>query len=306
VEDLIVTRSIQTTQAVGLICCLYFSTKHATITCITNGCAIYANYTFAGLSFYGWGAVFFLSMLLFSVVRRAQRLQPAMIIVALVVDAGFLAYQAIFWPCTNCLVIAALLGSLGIVVLRQQQPGLMRQITKTAVILWGLLFCTVSVSAIKQAAITPWAAIQAESPVATVFFSPTCPSCSEMVKSLLDSPDVAGIQFVPVAKNNVDRERLAALPAEPAAKDLLVLFDQQAPRGEVDFRTRQRLWRNQSALASLGITSVPVLVSSVLPEQKPSFSLPGFNMTLPMTAPAKHSGSCSMAVEEDPACTFPQ
>ena len=251
---------------VGLLLCLAFSTHAINIGCVTSGCSVYTDYKFAGLSFYHWGALFFAVALMLT---RAPFLLMFVAIIALVGDAGFLAYQLLYWPCTNCLIVATIVGLFAFCVVINANVGLlMNRSFKAVFCVWAFLFFAVSANAGKELISAPWVVSSFTEEARTqVFFSPTCPSCQEMVESLLYSRDAKQIAFIPIAKSVEDMQRLAAMPDKPLRRDIKLLFGEKAKKDEISLDLRINLMRNQAALASHGATVVPYIVGDLIPER---------------------------------------
>jgi hypothetical protein len=296
--------------ALGILVCLVLSGSKIASFCVNSGCGIYSSYKFAGLSFYVWGALFFAAVLILSAVFQSYIISASVVAIAVIGDAGFLAYQSLFWPCTNCLLVALIVGILALVhVSDKTLPAVSRKLLVGALIVWVPFFSSAGISAVKEWAVTPYILNEPQDElVATVYFSPTCSSCEETVKELIASPDSGAIAFVPVAKSETDRRILAALPDKLSPSEIDSIFSKDAATSEPGLADKLKLWRNQSALASLGYASVPVVVGNSIPQLKSEQSF--FTGTsLPLSYPAStapeskhdHTGSCQM-FQADPEC----
>ncbi len=294
----------------GALYCL-LNASGADLFCLTQGCRIYAGYSFLGIGFYVYGLAGFILIFVLALAypRARTALWLSLVVGAiLVLDGFFLFYQYLFWACLSCLVVAALIGLIalaGIWVLRL--PG--RSILTVIAGFWFLLFGYVSLEAVKEVYFEPWAiAGEADAPI-QVFFSPVCPACSEVVTRILQDPETARLAaFYPVAKNKRDEERIAvwleaaARQGEPPA--LTDLFSAPENSAELSGVDRARLRANKVGLAKRGGTSVPFIVTPFLPEPAPPvpvftppsgdlFSPPGaspFGVRTPFSPPVQGCG----------------
>lgn len=284
----------------GMLFCLAAMAGLTATGCVTSGCSIYAGYRLMGVSIYGWGALAFCLLALVTfrplAAKWPERLPYAVVLSALVADSLFLAYQALFWPCLNCLVVAGLIGGIGALSVRQQdyRTGTF----KAALGLWLILFSIVSFSAGREVLLKPWAMTGPAQPQATVYFSPTCPACVDMIENLLASSDFDKVAFVPIAKSEEDRKRIEAAQGREGEAAIRALLE-PASESERTFRVAFGLWRNKALMAAKGIDSVPVVVASRLPAPAaPSLSglIPASFFTPAEPAPA--AASCSISVAE--------
>jgi len=271
--------------------------------CRTSGCAIYSSYRFLGLSFYGWGLLAFVLIGLLALSRRPfffGRVYPAVVFGALIVDIFLLAYQTLFLVCTNCLIVGFLIGGIGAVSTRTHAFCRTR-VFKLTLACWAVFCGAVSVMAAKEVALTPWAMAGPATPVGTLYFSPTCPSCEALVRELSASPDANRLAFVPVAKNEEDARRIQAASGSQGLDAVLSLFEEKGHPEKIRLSTSLRLWKNRAVMAAKGMTTVPVLVASAVPRSAAS----SFGQALPpgFMSPSMEpqAGSCSVMVE-DPLC----
>lgn len=252
----------------GLLVCAGLATHSISMGCATSGCSVYAGYAFAGLNFYHWGAMFFLAAFIASLLTRTAPLRFAIATVALIADAGFLLYQIFFWPCTNCLFVALIIGVLAVAVHLEgaTAPFFLKKTLKGAFLAWFVLFMAASLGAVKEICTAPWVASTfTEQAKTTVYFSPTCPSCQKVVEDLLYSPVAKQIAFVPIAKNKEDSRRLAALPKEDIMRaDIKRLFGESAPTAEISMERRMQILKNKASFASHKAQSVPLIVGEPL------------------------------------------
>lgn len=254
--------------ALGLGFCLLNATG-AELLCLTRGCGIYADYSLAGISVNLLGAIGFALILLLALLAPKRPLYKLLLLwvlaAGLLIDTLFLAWQALFWPCTSCLVVALLLA-LCVLGARQVCPGFRNGFVRLLLILWFVALIPVAVAAGKELLLQPWP-IQGppEAPIA-VYFSPTCPACETAVLELLELPALRDqVGYFPVAKNSEDLHRLIWYTARGDGQDLRQLFapvPQHQLQASADLRWQ--LARNKMRLAAMGVDSVPLVLSSQL------------------------------------------
>lgn len=294
--------------ALGLIFCT-LNAAGAELLCVSSGCGIYAGYTLGGLSINILGAAGFGVILLLGLLASRRPLFRwllfAVLISGLLIDALFLFWQILYWPCTSCLVVALLLA-LSVLGALKAFPPFRTTAVHLALLLWFAAFVPVAAAAGKEILLQPWPAVgPADAPVA-VYFSPTCPACEKTVREILALPDLAGqVAFFPIAKNTEDLGRLARI-LEPAGEaDLKALFSlaDGAP-AEPGLALRWKLARNKMALARLGADSVPLVLTPRLVQTAPVVRLPlseggGFPAELFNLSPLEEGCSADAPVEAD-------
>ncbi|MBR5998495.1 MAG: hypothetical protein IK027_05250 [Deltaproteobacteria bacterium] len=291
----------------------------ANLLCVTEGCTIYHGYRVFGLNLYALGAVGFLAMLVLVPLcalleeagfdrspregwwsyRRMLALLAVTIVCGLLIEMALLAYQWLFWACSSCLV-AALLFGLTVLLAMSSFRELRRAPLWCLGGLWLILAAYVTLVVAREALLHPWS-LTGTSGTAQVYFSPTCPSCREVVLELLDKvpePEKR-IAFIPISKNAEDDRRLAAvLPllrqGGEAATVLRGLFEAPAS-GDVKLALsdRLRLWINKSTLASRGFTKVPQILSSA-----PILVTAPSEVAGPPSFPPVPSGNTCLPVED--------
>lgn len=243
----------------GLILCSA-AAAGVSFPCGTQGCAVYAAYSILGLPVYAWGAAGFALILLASL--AGSRLLTPLLLGALLADTLLLAYQSLFWPCTNCLLAAAVIGAICLLH-RPCSPG---RASTVLFLLWGILFVAVGQQAAKEVLLRPWSLQGNPDAPIQVYFSPTCQACRDLVQDVLSSSAADRAAFIPVAKSEEDEFRIAVFLRQ-SNKDLLALFEPSASDEPLGLQERLRLLRNKAKLASLGRSSVPVLIAPQLPNK---------------------------------------
>jgi hypothetical protein len=283
----------------GLVFCA-LRVSGVDLPCATSGCRIYAGYTLLGIPVYLYGAAGFGLILLLALAAGHRTLMRGMLFLVLVagllLDALFLGWQVLYWPCLSCLIVALLFALTALGGLAAF-PSFRRGSFYTALILWLIAFVPVAINAAKEIYLQPWAIYgPADAPV-RIFFSPTCPACAAAAEKILDDPALAErTRFIPVAKNDEDARRLARLMANgsPALQDLRGLFHGDGEAGPLpDRQLRLSLARNKMALARLGIDSIPLILSDEVVQSSSSFGLPGGINPLDLLGPGDGKQRCS-------------
>lgn len=289
-----------TIAAVGAAYCLV-SLGEGHPLCATSGCEIYANYKLLGFSLYGWGLVAFaLLAILAGPGCKPHVKQPlyGALCLALTLDSALLAYQALFWTCLSCLLIAALIGLIALAGY-WNHPYCRTRLYRALAATWFILFSVVSLLVAKEVVSTPWILAGSEEAEARIYFSPTCQACQSVTLDLLDGPDVDKVAFIPVAKSPEDARRIAVVvalgPKGPEA--VRRLFQEDLPGAGKGMWWE--LLRNKMAMASQGITRVPTIVSPFVLETGHRLSgLPFALLDLPPMVDTQTDAGCSVVVEE--------
>lgn len=311
--------SVALLSAFGAALCL-LNASGAKLFCVTKGCHIYSGYGLFGISFYVFGLVGFLLILLLALLHPrlgSPFWLPAVLALALALEILFLVYQFLFWPCVSCLVVGILivLAAISAVLL---MPIKGRILLWTLSGIWTVLFIYVGLAALKEAAFTPWAvAGNPEAPV-KIFFSPICPACKEAVTRVLEDPALsAKTAFFPVAKNARDEARIAAfLQRKSPERTIAALFEELPEEARLTAGQKWRLQVNKMALARMGAATVPFITAPFLPlpapVEPPAMELPPPDspfappQELPFSSPSgtaapSPAAGCS-AFEEAPGC----
>lgn len=288
----------------GLILCL-LNAAGADLFCLTTGCTLYAGYSLFGLSFYVYGAFGFGVMAILALIARIASgtvtLLGVTILSALVIDALFLGWQILYWPCLSCLVVALLLGATA-VGFRRGWPEWRPKLIKGVLIIWTFLLIPVAVAAGKEVLLSPWVMHGSPKASVRVFFSPSCPTCATEVVKLLKSPEGERAAFVPIAKNERDVRLLATLLQDEIAgsADLASLFqDDLEEHVDPPLLLRWRLARNKMALASLGVQTIPLILSQTVMEVSRQ---PDYLLTVPGSRELTEPDGCGAFDPQETSC----
>jgi hypothetical protein len=300
--------ALLTVSLLGAVYCL-LNAAGAELFCVTQGCKIYGDYRLFGLSFYFYGLAAFLLIFFLALLHPRYPVRFLAIVVLMLVlfaNTLFLIYQFLFWPCVSCLIAAALIGLAALIGwrcfrVRRRSP------LAAVFVLWVVFFILVSVNVGRDIAFTPWAIYGSDDAPIKVYFSPLCPACRDAVLNLLDSPQAATLTaFYPIAKSARDEVHVARFfqLQEEGHDDrvaLTAMFDEPdtAPPA-LGKRERLRLFANKMALARMGASTVPQIISPFVLETPP----PGqpFSPTFdPFFTPAPPALGCG-AFEDTPDC----
>jgi hypothetical protein len=238
--------------------------------CFTDGCALFQDYTFFGVSLWWWGVVGFLAIAL-PALFGATRLAFSVACLALIVDVGLLAWMALSAPCATCLLAALFFLGAFMALLPPKGPG--RKAAKVLALVWALTFSPNLFAAVQEP-LSPWPLYgNADAPV-RVFFSPNCPACRDTVADTLRYGKNAAL--FPVAESDKDMEDIQKLTAALATGQTFAnAFAALAAPGGLpaaelgmldNLRLRLHLSRNRVALLRAGADRVPFSMVSGRPE----------------------------------------
>jgi hypothetical protein len=250
----------------GFLFCLLSALGITNVFCVTQGCEVYQGYTVAGISLYWIGAAVFLVLGVISMRPHSYHLLAVLTGLALFGNLFFLIWQFLMWPCTNCLIVAALLGSFAWLLSSYVKSGL-----RMLCMLWLLLF-SANLLLLAKDIIPPWPVLGKNNAEIQVFFSPTCPACRQVVENLLHQSELLSyIAFYPLAKDADDHLKIKQLEQNlkkgvPPAEAFAVHW--QAHTNSMDTWDHDwyfdfNLWRNQLHLAKKGVTQVPLVLSRI-------------------------------------------
>lgn len=250
------------------------------IMCLTEGCSVYASYSFLGLSFYAWGGAAFLLCLVSGIFGTGAFSPRTVTGTLLAADIPFLAWQAVFMPCSSCLtvtlvILAAYLSASRTWSDEREKPdGRGGRLLVVAIVV--LVF--VNGFSVAREMVGPWAVYgDPDTAEYEIYFSLECPSCRETMGKILGTPGMKDkVVLYPVAKSDGDRDKFGTLYCGlknghdlPAALDRSwgVKECEHASVGLSFVETvmlRIRLLWNKALLVRKGYSRVPVLVSSKL------------------------------------------
>lgn len=282
----------------------------AELFCGTRGCEIYAGYGLFGISFYLYGFGGFLGIFLLTLFSRYRFARPLLALtlgLALLIDTLFLIYQTLLWPCSSCQVVALMIGISAFAGAKTfNLPG--RKLLIGVGIVWSIFFIYVSVAVVKEVAFRPWPIYGSTEAPVKIYFSPTCPSCEEVVRKVFgDEQTAAWTGLYPIVKNEEDEVRLArvleAVADKVDANAVLELFAPASQKGPaLKIGSRVRLLSNKMALARSDVTKVPLILSPYIVETGGSangLSLPIETLWGDSLGNSSDTGCSTIAAEAD-------
>lgn len=261
----------------GLLFCLWVWHTGGESLCLSNGCALFQNFALAGISLWQAGIAVFSTLFLLCLFR----LVPAAVLLAalcLAADTALLGVMLFTAPCTNCLIVGALLAFCFFSLRRQHAAPRSHSPLLT---LWGLLFLFASGGILHDLA-EPWSPLPGEGPGAVhVYFSPSCRACQQLLEQADQLEDA---RWFPVQENDRDlwiihemERRLAqgktlpqslqeALASAPSSIDLkenrTLRISQLKP---AMLKLQFRLWKNHARVLASGSDRLPLVQFLGLP-----------------------------------------
>lgn len=266
----------------GLSFCLWVQLSGGQALCLTDGCALFQDFSLAGVSLWIAGTAFFGLMLLLCVLRLSQ---AALLLAgaALAADILLMAVMSFTAPCVNCLIVGLLIALTFFALLRE--TALHKRARRSLLLLaWTLLF-TVNAGGILRDSSELWSPLsRPEQTSVQVFFSPSCRACQTLVEQASALPDAA---WFPVAEDSRDiwliramEERIAKgqplaeaaagahkdIPGLADAPDLMALPEYRLGLLKPDMLLLQlRLWKNRAHVLSAGSDRLPFVEFRGLP-----------------------------------------
>ncbi|VEN74700.1 membrane hypothetical protein [Candidatus Desulfarcum epimagneticum] len=295
----------------GALYCLASKLGLADRVCFSEGCGVYTEFEVLGFSLYLWGAGAFFLLALLSAFKKdvwAWRLSLAFVIA----DCGLLTWLAFGPPCSGCMMA----GLFFILVFCAQSllrkalfPWASFAVPAVVAALWIFAFSPSVFSMARDGLMQPWP-IYGGGPV-KVFFSPTCPSCVEIINDIADMGE-SEAGFYPIAKNPADGRLIARMDAlirqgqniqtalsgagSPSDSTHGEAPDaappETPPKTLMDaLKLKWRLLKNKARLFQMGFKTVPAVIGSriVSPKQTAPRDLNDF-----FKHPGAHSGECDI------------
>ena len=170
--------------------------------CAGGGCSVYQDFNLLGIPFYFLGMALFFVILCLRVYGKKREWYKRISLLALFLDAPFLLWQVVFFPCSNCLVVALLLIINASLSMRRERRFEARHPATWLIIAMTTLVLVNGVAIVRQD-VTPWS-ITPGSSAGYLFFSPSCEPCREHI-NLMNGADHPGApQLVPVSLSDED------------------------------------------------------------------------------------------------------
>ena len=267
---------------VGLSFCLWVRLSGGEALCITDGCALFQDFSLAGVSLWDAGSSFFGLLLLICLLRllRTARFFAG---AALAADIVLMVVMAFTAPCVNCLIVGLLIALTYFALLRE--TALHKRARRSPLLLFWALFFTVGAVNVLSDGAELWSPLpQPEQASVQIFFSPSCRACQTLTEQAAALPDAA---WFPVAEDSRDiwliramTEHLASgmplrnaiarahadIPGLAEAPDLLALPEYRFSLLKPDMLLLQfRLWKNRAHVLAAGSDRLPFVEFRGLP-----------------------------------------
>lgn len=283
----------------GILFSLWNLWGDASALCVTEGCALFSDFSLAGISMWWLGVAGF-SVLLLVAIPGFSGLGVALAGLGVALDCLLLVIMLVTAPCFSCLLIGLLLAFTFAAfrwAFRQEQHLRGPASLSPLLVVWTLLFVVNGGGVVRDAA-SPWALAGPSGQTGTaapaavhIYFSPSCSACLTLARSY-DAARVGAAVWYPVAENGRDlliiddmSHRMdegaplgqaldAALAAAPAQVPTFAL----ARPGMLWLQLR--LWRNSAHVLNAGSPRLPFVEIHGLPAGLTS---------APSTAPASRT-----------------
>lgn len=248
----------------GLVLCLSSAFGLTKALCITKGCELYQGYGFLGLSLYTWGAVAFGAglILLLCPLGRVSAYRRFLFF-CLWAEIILLAWQVIYLPCSECLLVGLIWGLLALLEMRK----------RVSVKIWSAVFL-VALVLLGKDLLHPWSVYGPSDAVMKIYFSPSCPGCQREIEKLLAAGEVnlGQVAFIPVALKAGDYERVEIFQwVLNQTLNLDRAFQaswSRAVHASLGWRewltVRLGMIRNRMVLVRMGINKIPLVVSGAV------------------------------------------
>ena len=286
--------------AIGLAFCLWVNLSGGTALCLTDGCALFQDFSLAGVSLWLAGASFFGFMLILCILRFSVFALFCSGI-ALAVDILLMAIMSFTAPCVNCLLVGLLIALTFFALLRE--TALHKRAHRSPLLLVWALFFTISAGGILRDSTELWSPLPHSGQESVqAFFSPSCRSCQTLTEQASTLPDAA---WFPVAEDSRDiwliyamskyladglplseaiTKAHADIPGLADAPDLMALPEYRFGLLKPEMLLLQfRLWKNRAHVLAAGSDRLPFVEFKGLPA-----FLRGEKKNI-ITAPEKHT-----------------
>lgn len=266
----------------GLAFCLWVRLSGGQALCLTDGCALFQDFSLAGISLWTAASAFFGLMLLVCALRVPQ-FALFLAGLALAADILLMAVMSFTAPCVNCLLVGLLLALTFFALLRE--TALHKRARRSPLLLLWALFFTLSAGGVLRDSTELWSPLpRPETSSVQVFFSPSCRACQTLAEQAGALPDAA---WFPVAEDARDiwliramsrhlaeglplREAIAkahdSLPSQADAPDIMALPEYRFGLLKPGMLLLQfRLWKNRAHVLAAGSDRLPFVEFKGLP-----------------------------------------
>ena len=254
----------------GIILCALSALQKADALCVTTGCALFKEFTIAGISAWWFGlTAFSLNTLLSLLGRRQAALLFATLF--LLADMCFLLIMAFSAPCVPCL-LAAVLFALQYISIAGAAPGKISRAGTALLVCWFFVVSPNMFSALDET-FGIWTISGPENADMRLFFSPSCAVCLKAVPAFASNPE-NNVAFIPVAESAEDERTILLMNRYLAEGNTMYAAFRRATKAVSPapasllemLRVQWHLYRNKAHLMQMGVDRIPVLVTNGLPE----------------------------------------
>lgn len=255
--------------ALGVAFCAWAALAPSESLCVSTGCALYRDLTAWGVSLWWYGAGAFTLLALFCLFGKHE-VARGFAWLMLAADTALLALMALTAPCAACLVVASLIAGAFMAIPAARRRGQQRSISML-LLAWSGLFLA-NGAALSAEQLGAWDLQGPERAPVTLYFSPSCPACRQVIAALATAPPDT-VAYRPVAENaddiaTIDRMRRSVERGMPVAEALLTATDRPAAHEmslPEHIHLRWKLLRNRVRVLSIGADRLPVLQIAGMP-----------------------------------------
>ncbi len=197
--------------ALAVAFCVWTAFGNDVNICVTTGCALYQDFSVAGVSLWWIGCGAFLLLCACALFGQA-RIGRALAAIFLWGDACLLALMAATSPCVSCLVAAFFFfasyiafGMAGKTIPQRASGFSWGSFILKSV--WSFFFI-INLGLVARSQLNVWPLLDEGDARTRLFFSLSCPRCLESVDALAGRIDIA---YYPVAENEEDIFRVARI-----------------------------------------------------------------------------------------------
>lgn len=201
------------TAMLAIIFCVWSALGNDVNFCVTTGCALYQDFTVAGISLWWIGTAAFTLLAVCALLGQSFA-GRALAAIFLIGDTLLLLLMAFTAPCISCLGVAVLFA-LSYISFRysyystpQKSKPALPVAHRALLFCWTVLFI-INIGLVARSQLDIWPILNEGGEAReSMFFSPSCPHCVEGINALSGNVNMA---FYPVAENDADVWRLAKM-----------------------------------------------------------------------------------------------
>lgn len=252
--------------------------------CAATGCTLYKDISISGVSLWHIGAIAFAGLVVCAI-RGYVSVGYMAAACMLAGDVALLALMAFTAPCTNCLMVAALFAvtfwsfhkecefqNTTSTLISQRVNSDSPRARSYLLFVWMLFFFANGLAAVNER-IEPWIIHGAVNAPMRIYFSPSCPSCREAVRTYANAGN--SVAFLPVAEDEADIYAIATLEDELAkGKNFFPAFRYASNESNVKkelsvgtyLQLQWRVLRNKVRFYASGSTVLPLIQMHGMPK----------------------------------------